>query len=331
MVLVYARLASVPKIKGEGMKEVLIVGSIGLDNLKTPYGQREEVLGGSVSYASVSARTFSPVSMIGVVGQDFPQEHLDFFRSREINIDGLEIKEGKTFRWSGEYKGDMNEAQTLETQLNAFASFSPSLSDEHSQKEFLFLGNIHPSLQLNVLDQMKDTQFVMCDTMNLWINTTRDELLEVISRVNLMLLNDKEAKMLCDTENLVLAAQKILNMGPDYVVIKKGEHGSMLFSKSGEMFAAPAFPLSQVKDPTGAGDTFAGGFIGFLAQDGEVSFDSLKRATVAGTIMASFTAQDFSLDMLRTVSYSEFVSRFEKFEDLTSFNSLSKVPDKALV
>lgn len=313
------------------MKEVLIVGSIGLDNLKTPYGKREEVLGGSVSYASVSARNFSPVSMIGVVGEDFPREHIDFFNSRDINIDGLEVKEGKTFRWSGEYKGDMNEAQTLETHLNAFASFSPSLSEEHSNKNFLFLGNIHPSLQLNVLDQMNNPEFVMCDTMNLWINTTRDELLEVIKRVNLFLLNDKEAKMLCDTENLVLAAQKLLDMGPEYVVIKKGEHGAMLFSRSGEMFVSPAFPLNEVKDPTGAGDTFAGGLIGFLAKEQEVNFESLKRAILAGTVMASFTAQDFSLDMLKTVSSFEFKSRINKFESLMSFKSFSETREMAVV
>lgn len=307
------------------MKKLLIVGSIGLDNLKTPYGERKEILGGSISCASIAARIFSPVSILGVVGEDFPSDYLELFQSKDIDISGLEVREGKTFRWCGEYCDDMSEAITLDTQLNSFADFNPVLSESQRDTDFVFLANIHPDLQLSVLDQMNSPRFVMCDTMNLWINTTAERLREVVSRVNLLLVNDKEAKMFSGEENLILAARKILEMGPEYLIIKKGEHGSMLFSRRGEMFILPAFPLCDVVDPTGAGDSFAGGVIGFLAQESRVDFESLKRAVISGTIIASFTTQDFGSDMLRTVSKVEFAQRYQKFASVLEMPSLDAV------
>lgn len=295
------------------MKNVLIVGSIGLDNLKTPYGERKDVLGGSISCASMAARIFSPASIIGVVGEDFPSQYLELFQKKDIDISGLEIKQGGTFRWCGEYCDDMSEAITLDTQLNSFADFNPVLSPKHCDMDFLFLGNIQPDLQLRVLEQMNSPKFVMCDTMNLWINTMPEQLQEVISRVDLLLVNDKEAKMLSGEENLVLASRKILDLGPEYLIIKKGEHGSMLFSKQGSMFILPAFPLCDVVDPTGAGDSFAGGLIGFLAQESKIDFEAIKRAIISGTIIASFTTQDFGSDMLRTVTQESFAQRYRDF------------------
>lgn len=307
------------------MKNVLIVGSIGLDNLKTPYGERKDILGGSISFASMAARIFSPASIIGVVGEDFPERYLTLFQEKDIDLSGLEIKQGGTFRWCGEYCGDMNEAITLDTQLNSFADFDPVLSPKHRDTNFLFLGNIQPDLQLKVLEQMNSPKFVMCDTMNLWINTMPERLKEVISDVNLFLVNDKEAKMLSGEENLILAARKILELGPEYLIIKKGEHGSMLFSKDSEMFILPAFPLCDVVDPTGAGDSFAGGLIGFLAQESRVDFEAIKRAMVSGTIIASFTTQDFGNDMLRTVTQESFAKRYRDFCGVLETPSLDTV------
>lgn len=309
------------------MKEVLIVGSIGLDNLKTPHGEKQQILGGSVSYSSVAARLFTPVNIVGVVGEDFPCEYIELFQSKNINLEGLEIRQGKTFRWHGEYNKDMSEATTIDTQLNSFADFDPVLNANQKNAEFLFLANIQPDLQLNVLSQMTNPRFVMCDTMNLWIKTMPEELKEVIKRINLLLVNDKEAKMLTGEENLVLAAQKILEMGPEYVIIKKGEHGSMLLSQEGEIFILPAFPLSNVKDPTGAGDTFAGGLLGRLSQESKINFQNLKRSMVSGTILASFTAQEFGIDRLKMITNEQFTHRCSEFQNILSIPSL----DSALV
>ncbi len=309
------------------MKEVVIVGSIGLDNLKTPYGEKHQILGGSISYSSVAARFFTPVNIVGVIGEDFPQQYIELFQSKNINIEGLEIRKGKTFRWHGEYTNDMSEAITIDTQLNSFADFNPVLNSNQKNADFLFLANIQPDLQLNVLSQMTNPRFVMCDTMNLWIKTMPEELKEVISKINLLLVNDKEAKMLTGEENLILAAQKILEMGPEYVIIKKGEHGSMLFSQDSEIFILPAFPLSNVKDPTGAGDTFAGGLLGSLSQESKITFQSLKRSMISGTILASFTAQEFGIDRLKMITDEQFSQRCNEFQNILSIPSL----DTALV
>ena len=308
------------------MKKVLIVGSIGLDSLKTPFGERKDILGGSVSYASIAASLFTSVNMVGVVGNDFPTQYIDLFKSRNINIAGLECKNGETFKWKGFYEYDMNQAHTVDTQLNVFADFNPVLPPDYMDSDFVFLANIHPALQLNVLNQFGKDKFTMADTMNLWISTTKDELLEVIKRVNLMLLNEGEARQLCGTPNLIAAANQILSMGPDYVIIKKGEHGALLFSKSGnragEIFSSPAYPLEIIKDPTGAGDTFAGGFIGYLAQAGEINSSNLRKAVVVGSALASFTTEDFSLDKLKTVTCDDLCERYCEFERLSSFDSL---------
>ena len=309
------------------MKEVVIVGSIGLDNLKTPHGEKHQILGGSISYSSLAARLFTPVNIVGVIGEDFPQQYIELFQSKNINIEGLEIRQGKTFRWQGEYTNDMSEAITIDTQLNSFADFNPVLNSNQKNADFLFLANIQPDLQLNVLSQMNNPQFVMCDTMNLWIKTMPEELKEVISKINLLLVNDKEAKMLTGEENLILAARKILEMGPEYVIIKKGEHGSMLFSQDGEIFILPAFPLSNVKDPTGAGDTFAGGLLGSLSQESKITFQSLKRSMISGTILASFTAQEFGIDRLKMITDEQFSQRCNEFQNILSIPSL----DTALV
>lgn len=305
------------------MSKVLILGSIALDSLKTPFGERKDVLGGSVSYASVASSLFSPTNIVGVIGEDFPQEHIELLQSKGINVEGLEKAPGRTFRWGGYYEYDMNQAHTVDTQLNVFADFSPKIPERYKDSKFVFLANIHPTLQLDVLEQLDNAEFVMLDTMNFWINTTKDELKKVISRVNLMLLNDAEARQLCDTPNLVEAANKVLSMGPEYVVIKKGEHGALLFTKSGQIFASPAYPLENLKDPTGAGDTFAGGFIGYLASCEQVTFENMKKAVIVGSALASYTAEDFSLDKLKTVSCQDLCQRYSAFEQLTCFGALS--------
>jgi sugar/nucleoside kinase (ribokinase family) len=304
------------------MNNVLIVGSIGLDSLQTPYGERENVLGGSVCYASIASSIFNSVSILGIIGNDFPQEYINLLQSRGINIDGLEVSNKGTFKWKGYYEYDMCEAHTLDTQLNAFANFNPVLNEDNKNTEFLFLANIHPSLQMSILNQVNKPKFTMLDTMNLWITNNKEELKEVIKNVDLVLLNEGEARLLCETPNLIKAAKRVLKLGPKYVIIKKGEHGSMLFDQNGGIFATPAFPLDEVKDPTGAGDTFAGGLIGYLAQAGEVNEKTLRQAIVIGSTLASFTAQDFSLDKLQTVTLSELIHRYETFKQLTNFDSL---------
>lgn len=305
------------------MSNVLILGSIALDSLKTPFGTRKDVLGGSVSYASVASSLFSNTNIVGVIGDDFPQQHIELLESKGVNTEGLEKAAGKTFRWDGYYEYDMNQAHTVDTQLNVFADFAPKIPESYKSSEFVFLANIHPALQLNILEQLNKPKFVMLDTMNLWIDTTKDALLKVISKVDLMLLNDAEARQLCETPNLVEAANKILKLGPSYVIIKKGEHGALLFSQTGEIFAAPAFPLETIKDPTGAGDTFAGGFIGYLSSCGEINFEQMKKAVVVGSALASYTAEDFSLDKLKTVNCKDLCARYCAFEKLSGFGSLS--------
>lgn len=308
------------------MSKVFIMGSIALDSLKTPYGVRKDVLGGSVSYASVASSMFSKTNIVGVVGEDFPQEHIDLLISKGIDVEGLEKASGKTFRWDGFYEYDMNQAHTVDTQLNVFADFCPKIPESYKDSKFIFLANIHPVLQLNVLEQFENPDFVMLDTMNLWINTTKEELKKVISKVDLVLLNDAEARMLCETPNLVEAANRVLEQGPSYVIIKKGEHGALLFSKSGEIFAAPAYPLESIKDPTGAGDTFAGGFIGYLASCGEITFEQMKKAIIVGSSLASYTAEDFSLDKLKTIKIEDLCERYSEFEQLSSFETIGFTP-----
>ena len=297
---------------------VTVVGSVALDTVETPYGKNDEGLGGAAVYFSFAASLFSNVNLVGVVGEDFPAQHIELLQSKSIDLAGLETAPGKTFRWSGRYHDDINERDTLDTQLNVFESFHPKVPEQAGQAPFLFLGNIHPSLQLEVLEQAK-AKFVGLDTMNLWIDITRTELEAVLAKVNALIINDAEAKQLTGKLNLRDAAADIRAMGPDVVVIKKGEHGCMLFGAEDEIFVVPAFPLENVVDPTGAGDSFAGGFIGYLAQSQKTDFESLKKAVAYGSVVASFTCEAFGPDRLVQVDRSLLDERFKSFQQLTCF------------
>jgi sugar/nucleoside kinase (ribokinase family) len=300
---------------------ILVVGSVAYDNLETPEGKRDDVLGGAATHFSTSASFFAKVHLVGVVGGDFQEEHVEFLRSRGVDLEGLEvIAEGKTFRWSGHYMNDLNQAETLDTQLGVFGDFDPSLTDHHRERDFLFLANIHPELQLKVLDQMNEPRLTAMDTMNLWINTTREALQKVIERVDLIFVNDAEARALTGESNINKAAKKIMEWGPKTVVIKRGEYGAMLFNAE-SIFIAPALPIPCVADPTGAGDTFAGGFMGLIARVGNIDDATMRRAVVAGSVMASFQVEDFGLDRLRSLTNDEINDRFTMVGKLLYFKS----------
>lgn len=299
---------------------ILVVGSVAYDDIETPVDKRKDVLGGAATHFSAASSFFSPVSIIGVVGEDFDREHLKFLQSRNIDVSGIEIIEGgKTFRWTGKYLNDMNQRETLDTQLGVFAEFNPKLQDAHKELPYIFLANIHPTLQLNVLDQAKRPRLVAMDTMNMWINDEREELQRVIERCDMIFINDEEAKMLTDSLNVVKAARKIMEWGPRIIIIKRGEYGALLF-KGDDVFSAPGLPLAQVADPTGAGDTFAGGFMGYIAKSDNLSGDSLRRAVIAGSVMASYQCEDFGLDRLRTLTTGEINERFVRFKNLAHFD-----------
>ncbi|RLI96345.1 MAG: sugar kinase [Candidatus Aenigmatarchaeota archaeon] len=297
---------------------VTIVGSVALDSIKTPFGEKKESLGGAASYACVAASLFAKPAMIGVVGSDLPKEHMDLFKSKGIDLSGLTVADGKTFRWGGYYEYDMNQAHTTNTELNVFADFKPKLSQEHKNTKFLFLANILPSLQLDVLDQMEGNPFVAMDTMNLWIENNKSEVIKIIKRTNLVLMNDAEARQLCDTPNLVLAAKKILKHGPNAVIIKKGEHGAMFFT-DGIYFSAPAYPLEFLRDPTGAGDSFAGGLMGYLAKTNNTRTENIKKAIIYGSAIASFNAEGFGLENLKKITMRDIKKRYKEFENLVKF------------
>jgi sugar/nucleoside kinase (ribokinase family) len=299
-------------------KPVLIVGSIGLDTIETPFGVVEEVLGGAASYAATAASFFSEVHMVGVIGDDFPAEHLDYFRGREIDLAGVQRTPGKTFRWNGYYEFDMNQAHTLATHLNVFEHFRPAIPAAYTDTPYVFLANIDPELQLSVLDQVKSPKFVLADTMNFWIDGKRDRVLEVFRRVDAVTLNDAEARQLCETTSLVNAGRQLLDMGPKVVIIKKGEHGALLFTQR-DYFAAPSFPLEEVRDPTGAGDTFAGGVIGYLAFTDDISEETIRKAVVYGTVLASYTVEDFSLSRLTRLELGEVMVRYAEMRRITAF------------
>ncbi|MBI2195402.1 MAG: sugar kinase [Planctomycetes bacterium] len=300
---------------------VLVVGSIALDTVKTPAGQVTEALGGSAVYFSFATRLFAPVRIVGVVGRDFPESHWSLLRGRGIDLTDLRVAPGKTFRWSGAYEGDMAVARTLDTQLNVFQEFEPQLSPESAASPWVFLANIHPSLQLRVLSQVPRARHVFCDTMNLWIRTQKNELQALFSEVAGVVLNDQEARQLTGEDNLVRAGRQVLALGPRVLIIKKGEHGVLLFQGS-EVAALPAFPLEQVVDPTGAGDTFAGGFMGCLAQGGEdISLASLKRAAAHGIVAASFCCEGFSLDRLKDLRHEQFQARLGLYQDMVSWKT----------
>ena len=292
---------------------VLVVGSIALDHIKTPFVEHSNLLGGSASYASVAASFFGPVNLVGVVGDDFPAEHRQLYIDRKIDIAGLEVATGKTFRWSGEYEVNMNNRQTLSVDLNVFETFEPKLPEAYRETPYVLLGNIAPSLQRMVCKQVRNPKFVVADTMDLWINIARPDLVELLKEVDMLILNDSEAKMLTEEDNLIKAGKKIVAMGPRYVAVKKGEHGCLLFGRDGEFFSTGAFPLEAISDPTGAGDCFAGGFIGHLARTDDTSFANLKEAVIQGTLVASYCCEEFSLRRLHTLEADEIVARRKTF------------------
>lgn len=288
--------------------KLIVVGSIGIDTVATPSNRAENILGGSASYACAAASRFASTGMVGVVGDDFPSQYEHAYQKFGIDLEGLQKKPGQTFRWSGVYHDNMDERDTLSTELNVFADFSPDLPARYREAPFLFLANIHPALQVRVLDQMNPSSFVLLDTMDLWINTEAPLLAQVISRVNLLAVNESEAKQLTGQRFLPVAAKQLLAMGPKYVLIKKGEHGSMLFSND-HTCLLPAYPLADVIDPTGAGDAFAGGMIGSLAATGQVDVASLREAMMAGSVVASFAVEAFSLERLQSLTQAELDER----------------------
>lgn len=297
---------------------VLVVGSVALDTVTTPFGKREEALGGSATYFSCAASYFDSPRVVAVVGEDFPQQHVETLRACGVDLEGLEVQPGKTFRWEGKYGYDLNQRDTLSTCLNVFENFHPKLPDGYKSSEFVFLGNIHPSLQLEVLDQVESPRFVACDTMNLWIETERETLCKLISRVDAIVLNDSEARELAGEPNLAKAARVIQDMGCLKVVIKKGEHGCLFFTPHSH-FSAPAYPLDSVNDPTGAGDAFAGGFMGYLAKIGRLDDLSIRRAIIYGSVLASFTVEEFSADRILTLAEEEIEARYKEFREITLF------------
>lgn len=299
---------------------LLVVGSVALDSVETSLGRRDEILGGAASYSCYAASFFTATRLVGVVGTDFPTMHEDFLRKQGIDLAGLERVPGRTFRWAGRYAADFNTRTTLDTQLNVFESFKPKLPAAWTDTPFVFLANIDPVLQLGVLSQVRKPRFSACDTMNFWIGGKRDDLLRVLERVDMLLLNDEEARQLSGQSSLPAAAKAISALGPKAVVIKRGDAGALLF-QGNDVFAAPAFPLDNVVDPTGAGDSFAGGFMGYLARTGDTSPAGVRSALVAGTVLASFCVEDFSLDRFRGLTPVDIRARIGAFADLVRFQS----------
>jgi len=297
---------------------LLVVGSVALDTVQTPFGRRDKMLGGSAVYCALAASHFTDVKLVGVVGDDFPHDAIELLQQRNIDLSGLETKPGKTFRWSGVYTHDMNDRDTLYTALNVFEAFNPKIPEKFQTAEYVFLGNISPSLQLNVLEQIAKPVFVAMDTMNFWIDSTRDELLEVLSKVDAAIINDAEAKQLSGSTNLFTAARTIQQIGCATVLVKKGEHGC--FQVCGDQcFVAPAYPLEKVLDPTGAGDTFAGGFMGHLARARGTDPRTLREAVVYGSVMASFVVEQFGVDNLLQLTEATIRERYHEFRRLVSF------------
>jgi sugar/nucleoside kinase (ribokinase family) len=300
---------------------LLVVGSVALDSLETPFGVRQDVLGGSATYFSTAASFFAPVRVVAVVGEDFPEAHVEFLRGRGVDLAGLERRPGRTFRWAGRYEFDLNQAHTLDTQLNVFADFRPELPEGFRDSSHVFLGNIDPELQLRVLDQVRAPRIVAADTMNFWIASRRAALLEVLRRVDLLFVNDAEARQLAGEHNIVKAARAILSLGPSAVVVKRGEYGALFFAGS-DVFASSAYPLAELFDPTGAGDSFAGGFMGYLARSGSLEPSAMRRAMVVGSVLASFAVERFSLDRLRDLEPGEIRARYSEFRRLAHFDDL---------
>jgi sugar/nucleoside kinase (ribokinase family) len=299
---------------------LLVVGSLALDTIETPFGKANQALGGSAVYISVAASYFTaPIRLVGIVGGDFPQSAIDFLNERSIDLEGLErIPEGKTFQWSGKYHYDLNVRDTLFTHLNVFEKFNPKIPDSYRRSKYVVLGNIDPVLQRKVLEQIERPRLVVGDTMNFWIEGKRNELMETLKNLDVLIINDSEARLLAHEPNLIRAAKKIISYGPKILIIKKGEHGALLVTDN-IIFSAPAYPMENIYDPTGAGDTFAGGFIGWLAKSDDVSDENLKKAVIYGSAMASFCVEKFSVEGLKDLTYLKIQDRFRAFKDLSDF------------
>lgn len=303
------------------MGKLLIVGTVAFDAIETPFGKTEKILGGAATFIGLAASQFDVDSaIVSVVGEDFPQEYLDIFKNRDIDISALEVVQGgKTFFWKGKYHNDLNSRDTLITELNVLADFNPVVPNDYKDSDVVMLGNLHPNIQMSVINQMKKRpKLIILDTMNFWMDHTLTELMEVIKEIDVLTINDEEARQLTGEYSLVKAAQKIFTMGPKYVVIKKGEHGALLFHDE-QVFFAPALPLEDVFDPTGAGDTFAGGFAGYLAASNDVSFENLKKAVIHGSNLASFSVEKFGTERMLELTRSEINSRLHQFKALTQF------------
>ena len=299
---------------------VLVVGTVAFDSIETPFGSAERILGGSAAYFALGASFFAPIRVVGVVGEDFPQDYLDIFTQRNIDIAGIERAQGDTFHWRGRYHEDINLRDTVELHLNVLAGFEPKLPEPYRDADYVFLGNIDPIMQMEVLRQIRRLKLVVLDTMDHWIRERQQELKRVIERIEILVVNDSEARLLSGYDNIVKAARAILKMGPKMVLIKRGEYGVLQFSDS-SVFATPAYPLEEVFDPTGAGDSFAGGFLGQLARSGDQSQGGLRRAIVYGSVVASFTVEDFGVKRLTDVSLAEIEERYQRFVQLTDFHS----------
>jgi len=299
---------------------LLVTGSIGIDTVRTPFGVSENCLGGSAVYFSMAASYFASVRLVGAVGADCPFNLAEVFAGRNVDLQGLEVRDhSKTFRWAGSYHGSMNEAITEKVALNVLAERPPSLPQEYRDSRFVFLANTAPGLQLQLLGQLDEPAFVAADTMNCWIENNPDDLKRLLGRIDVLIFNDGEARLLTKQQNTIAAAEKVLEMGPPVVIIKKGEHGSLLCTKNGERFILPAYPTCEVKDPTGAGDSFAGAFMGYLAGSGKSDVDSLKKAIGYGTVLASFTIEGFSLQKVSAIKETDINERFEKLRKITQF------------
>ena len=303
------------------MSKLVIVGTVAFDAIETPFGKTDKILGGAATYIGLSASNFSVDSaIVSIVGGDFPKEYISMLESNGMNVEGLEVVEnGKTFFWSGKYHNDMNSRDTLITELNVLADFDPIVPNAYRDSEVVMLGNLHPLVQLGVINQMHNPKLVVLDTMNFWMDCALNELLQVIAKVDVITINDEEARQLSGEYSLVVAAQKIMEMGPKYVVIKKGEHGALLFHED-DIFFAPALPLAEVFDPTGAGDTFAGGFTGYLAKTGDFSYKNMKTAIIYGSALASFCVEKFGTERMLKLSQKEIHKRLEQFKSLTQFD-----------
>lgn len=300
---------------------ILVVGSVAFDSVETPFGKAEEVIGGSATYFSTSASYFSGVKLVAVVGDDFPEEHIRDLEKKGVDTVGLKRVPGRTFRWKGRYDFDLNQAHTLDTQLNVFSTFDPEIPESYKESPFVFLANIDPELQLKVLGQVRNPKFIACDTMNFWIEGKQEALRRLLKKVDLFVINEGEARQLAGEASLVKAARSILKDGPRTLIIKRGEYGALMFN-GGSIFAAPAYPLEDIFDPTGAGDSFAGGLMGYLANTGDTSEANIRKAIIFGSVMASFNVEAFSLERLSSLSLEQIRARYAEFKRLTHFEGL---------